>query len=250
MSSPPTVESTPSLQSDPSAASLEPLLRAAVVETVQHCMQLHAVDYRLTEGLVGLYATLDIRLPLPPMRGWPVSPDFAAIMVAEILGHRPRHVVEAGSGISTVLIGYALQKLGSGRAFALEHDPDHAARTKELVEMHGVADFVEVFHAPLIPQGAGAEDLVWYDIGSLPAAPLLDFLVVDGPPASSGPQARYPALPLLRDRMSPRCRVLIDDAARSEEQQTAKRWVCPEMGFGFVRAHSFDCEKGAVLLCR
>ena len=43
--------------------------------------------------------------------------------------------------------------------------------------------------------------------------------------ASSGPLARYPALPLLRDRCAPGARFILDDAARPDEKAIINRWT-------------------------
>ncbi|HZL04081.1 MAG TPA: hypothetical protein VFE45_01440, partial [Coriobacteriia bacterium] len=71
--------------------------------------------YQQVEALIGLYETLDIGLPLPPMRGWPASPDFARELACVIAETRPQTIVEIGSGVSTLVAGYALKKNGMGR---------------------------------------------------------------------------------------------------------------------------------------
>jgi hypothetical protein len=242
------MQSTPLLAPEAAAAPSAPSFGTLLKEFQQELARLQHVDYRLTEGLTALYATLPIRLPLPPMRGWPISPDFAAIMVAEILGHRPTLVVEAGSGISSLLIGYALEKLGQGRAVCLDHEAVYAERTRALLRMHELDHRVEVVHAPLTTAPSTEPALTWYDTAGLADLGNISMLVIDGPPSATGPQARYPALPLLRDRLAPRCRVLLDDGGRPEEVQAAKRWLGE--GYGFKQVTTFDCEKGAVLLER
>lgn len=51
----------------------------------------------------------------------------------------------------------------------------------------------------------------------------IDLIVVDGPPANSHKDARYPALPLLADKMSKRAAILMDDGRR--EKRIAIQWV-------------------------
>ena len=53
----------------------------------------------------------------------------------------------------------------------------------------------------------------------------IDLLVVDGPPGLLRPQARYPALPVLRERLSPGASILLDDTHRADEREIVRRWL-------------------------
>ena len=55
---------------------------------------------------------------------------------------------------------------------------------------------------------------------------VIDLLVVDGPPAFAVgfAHARYPALPVLRDRLAPGATVVLDDVERPGEQEVLRRW--------------------------
>lgn len=43
-----------------------------------------------------------------------------------IADERPELIVDTGSGVSTLVAAYALQKLGRGKVVALEHDRAYA----------------------------------------------------------------------------------------------------------------------------
>src|ERR687891_1928258 len=66
-------------------------------------------DYPQTETLSSLLAVLRPRAPFPPFRGWAISPDFAVLLLTQVLTRRPARVVELGSGVSTLVLGYALE---------------------------------------------------------------------------------------------------------------------------------------------
>ena len=87
-------------------------------------------NYRQTEALFSLFSLLKIRRPLPPLRDFAISPDFANLLVALIDETRPRVILELGSGASTLITGYRLQQLGQGRIISLEHDEKYAAVTR------------------------------------------------------------------------------------------------------------------------
>src|SRR5207245_7686924 len=74
--------------------------------------------------LFGLHRRLlGIRTPLPPFTDYSVTADFANLMISEILEHKPSLIVEAGSGLSTIIAAYCLKQLGRGFLIALEHEP-------------------------------------------------------------------------------------------------------------------------------
>src|SRR5438034_475105 len=69
-------------------------------------------DIAQTQPLVALAGQLHTRRPLPQMRGFAIAPDFALYLTELIDDERPEVVVETGSGVSTLIIAYALEKLG------------------------------------------------------------------------------------------------------------------------------------------
>jgi hypothetical protein len=64
----------------------------------------------------------------------------------------------------------------------------------------------------------------------------IDLLLVDGPPAYAAGHAlaRYPALPVLGDRLASGATVVLDDAERPGEQEVLRRWE-RETGLDFDR---------------
>lgn len=66
---------------------------------------------------------------------------------------------------------------------------------------------------------------MWYDLREVAEAWKIDLLIVDGPPRATQPLARYPALPLLYERLSADARVVVDDAWREDEQEMVRRWL-------------------------
>jgi predicted O-methyltransferase YrrM len=206
-----------------------------------------AAELRQQRALIELAAGLGARAPLPPMTDWAVAPDLGRLLVETVLDLRPATVVECGSGTSTVLIAYALERLGSGRVVALEHDPAQVERTERLLDRHGLQRWATVRHAPLVPHAVGDATFRWYDLAAVPLADRVDLLFVDGPPGGVQPLARYPAVPLLRNRLGPGAVVLLDDAGRADERAVAERWAAelPELALELV-----PCAKGAAVLRR
>jgi predicted O-methyltransferase YrrM len=203
----------------------------------------NAVDhiYALIEGLLATYSTINRESPLPPLRGWAVSPDLAALLATVIADEKPSTILETGSGISTLIMGLALRRNGHGRIVALEHDAAYAAKTESLIEGYGLGDIAQVAFAPLTAYELGGTEFVWYDLANIDLPEGADLLFIDGPPRTVGPLARYPALPLLRTLIHPGTLIVVDDTNRSEEVEMLSRW---NQEFGPLDIEFLPHEKG------
>jgi predicted O-methyltransferase YrrM len=208
-------------------AGLAALFTAGVLYLYRYLMELRRLsfqDYRQLETMFSLMPAINPRAPLPPMRNWSMAPDMAVLLAEQIRGLGPKVIVEASSGISTLISAYVLESLGAGRVVSLEHDPVYAQKTRDLLERHGLSKWAVVLDAPLVSHRLGSEDHRWYDLSQLDVEQI-DLLVVDGPPIQIGDSARYPAVPLLVGKLSSNAVVMLDDGIRSQEKEIARRWV-------------------------
>ncbi len=176
-----------------------------------------------TEALLQLYRRVDPVAPMPPAGGWALNPTELLELWYVLERRRPRLALELGSGTSSIWIGYALQRHG-GRLVSVDHDPDYAQRTRTQLRRHGLTETVELRHAPLVPVTVGDATYQWYDPEQFGDLTEVELLVVDGPPGGTGERARYPALPLLADRLAAGATVILDDLDRADEQEIARRW--------------------------
>lgn len=216
-------------------ARLERSSRALHVRTRKAIDRAERRGFAQVEAMGWLRASLGLEHPLPATRGFAAAPDLLVELVRTLDRTRPQVVVELGSGVSTVVLAARLKALGSGRVIAVEHDPDYARQTRDELAFQGLADVATVIEAPLGPIRVGEADRIWYQVppGVLPSG--IGLLLVDGPPAATGPLARYPALPLLRDRLAPGAVVLVDDAVRADEQEMVARWQAETPGLDVER---------------
>jgi predicted O-methyltransferase YrrM len=203
--------------------------------------RLRDLEYRIEETNRQQLALTNIRpllgsLPVP-FGDWAINPFFGEEIVFTLMDERPKLVVECGSGSSTVLIAACLRQLGQGRLVALEHDAAFAHRTERLLTMHGLDEVGRVIEAPLERRSIDGRVYEWYSdvLGQHPRE--IDVLIVDGPPGDTGPLARYPAVPLLKEGLSPNCVILLDDANRADEQSIGKRWAEELSGTAVYKTH-------------
>lgn len=193
--------------------------------------------YWQVEALLDLRAMLQPRAPLPPLRSWAASPDAVHWLVERVWTTRPSLIVECGSGVSSILLGYAVQKLGSGRIVALEHDKNFADESLRRLREHGLEDVVEVRYAPLAPWRRDGEDRewLWYDVEAIKDLDGIGLVFVDGPPGDLGPLARYPAVPALLPHAADDVVFALDDANRPDEWAVSSRWTEELAGFERLR---------------
>lgn len=175
------------------------------------------------EAYLDLGARLGLRQGLPYVRHWSAGADFLALLVDHVLAHRPKVIVECGSGLSTLLLARCCAMNGRGRVYSLEQAPEHAARCRAELTRYGLDAHATVLDAPLRPYTLGGTTHVWYALAGLPET-AIDLLLIDGPPGRIAPLARYPALPLLFARLDQAGTVFLDDAARPDEQAILERW--------------------------
>jgi predicted O-methyltransferase YrrM len=182
------------------------------------------------------------------MRGWAASPDVLGTLVDEFLARRPELVVECGSGVSTLWLALAARDAEiPTRIVSLDHEPDFLESTRATLDHHGVADVVDLRLAPLVPTTIPGHSTRWYDVSALDGLSDIGLVFVDGPPELTGPQARFPALPLLHPLLAERTAILLDDASRNDEAAIVAQWLEDYPEF---TARPVSAEKGAVLLER
>jgi hypothetical protein len=204
---------------------------------------------------------------LPELHGWPISSDFAVLLVRLLEAADYDAVVELGSGSSTVLIARTLRRVAArtgrrtpARHIAFDHDEKYRNKCAALLQAAGLADSVSLMLAPLTPfvcdDGKeypfyGRADAV--DVTGLAATlgrPPRALVVVDGPPAATAPRARYPALEFCLPALAAAdVTMVLDDYNRDDERTIARMWTeyLDARGIRHER-EELPLEKGALLL--
>ncbi len=162
-----------------------------------------------------------------------MRPTGLVAVCNDIVLNRRRRVLELGSGVSTILLVRLLSQhdpLACLRMVAVEHDAEWAQWVTEQLNRESIGHNVVVIHAPLLAHVLAEPDIPWYDDSAMAAGldavlrgDLIDLLLVDGPPAFAAGHglARYPALPVLRDRLAPGATVVLDDVERPGNRKSS-----------------------------
>ena len=182
--------------------------------------------------LADKHALLDrLGLPydaLPYLGSWKADTGLLTLLVDHILGHRPRLVVEFGTGASTLVLARAMQQAGGGTLISFDQHADFVDSTRQWLADYGLE--ADLRAAPLARSPDGWPGL-WYDHGPLPKG--IDLMLIDGPPWSVHPLTRGAAASLF-DHVAPGGTVMLDDAARPGERFVARRWRRMRPDFEFV----------------
>jgi hypothetical protein len=168
---------------------------------------------------------------------WSLDSHALERVLAEIDRGR-RTIVECGSGLSTIVIARRLVELGEGHLYSLEHDPAWARLAARRIAAEGLDARVSVIDAPLAEHPLAEPGCRWYSPDALDALPRggIELLLVDGPPAGDAgtERSRYPALPVLAERLADGASVILDDVGRDGERWVLDRWEA-ELGIRFER---------------
>lgn len=202
----------------------------------------------LLEDYMQLMRLVPMPLPMPRPGTWAASEDLLLWLAGHVLEHRPRVVVDLGSGQSSVWMAGAMRTAGyDGKVIGVDHDEVYAQATRDLARRQGVESWLSVVHAPLREQTVEGRDVRWYDVDALADVGGIDLLCIDGPPGQGTAQARWAALPVLVDRLADGATVVLDDMIRRDEQEILEDWLATYPGFSVER---LDFEKGAAILRR
>lgn len=172
------------------------------------------IAYRQTEAFIQLTNLLDFKAPIPPTRSWAASPDLLLTITEIVQEIKPGLVVELGSGVSTLVAS----KAGARKIISIDNSGEFGGKTRDLLKIHK-ARGVEIRIAELQPYANGS---TWYDISIIKDLKKIDLLIIDGPPGSKNPEARYPALAEFRDKLSTKAVIIIDDVKRDGERKLAE----------------------------
>ena len=125
-------------------------------------------------------------------------------------------VLECGSGVSTVVLGFYAGRRGF-EVCSLEHSAEWAEKTTRALTRGRVRARVEL--VPIRDYGP----FEWYDIESVRLPKSVSLVICDGPPGDIK-GGRYGLLPLTAKQLAEDAVILLDDASRPGEMEVLRRW--------------------------
>lgn len=181
---------------------------------------------------------------MPYTTDWSAGPDFLKLIVEHCLEHKPATIVECSSGLTTVMLARCCELNGQGRVYSLENGSEYAQKSRSNLQRYALESQAAVIDAPLTHYEINGTAYQWYAADALPDRSI-EMLVIDGPPGFIQKHSRYPALPLLIDKLADGCVVFMDDAARPDEQAIVKMWLAEFPG---LEHRYIKTERGCAML--
>jgi len=176
----------------------------------------------------------------------PAEEDFLLLIAQHIFDTKPKGVVECGSGLSTVVIARCLEIINEPTALTHPHcySMDHLAvygdRTTRWLDERKLSQYATVHTFSV----GGEPPFYQYTMD----VPPIDLLVIDGPPGTLHPMARYGAKTLFKD-LSPDSTIFLDDQKRPGEIMVRDAWKFDYERLGF-RFEDLDTVRGTCKITR
>lgn len=179
------------------------------------------------DAMLQVHDRLRIDAPTPLMGGWAMSPVGMKTLIDMCTQEGVTTILECGSGTSTILMALAVKRSGRSeiRIVSLDHLQEFADSTRSQLDRVGLGDQVEVRLAPLEPTFVDEVEYPWYARSGYEDLTDINLVIVDGPPRATGPMARFPAYPILRELLSSPAYLILDDTRRGEERKIATEWL-------------------------
>jgi len=189
---------------------------------------------------------LNLRDGMPYTTDWSAAPDFLKLIVEHCLEQKPKTIVECSSGLTSVMLARCCEMNGAGHVYSLENGAEYAEKSRAHLQRYGLQQQATVLHAPLQSYQLNDTAYQWYAMEQLPDNSI-DMLVIDGPPGFLQKHSRYPALPLLHEKLADGCVIFMDDAARPDERDIVEMW---QEQFPGLEHHYIRTERGCSMLRR
>lgn len=181
-------------------------------------------------------------LPITP--DWSAAADFLQLIIDHSLDKQPATILECSSGLTSLMLARCCQINQQCHVYSLENGEEYALKTQANIDHYQLAEYATIIHAPLKPYTINKTDYSWYNINKIPSQ-AIDMLVIDGPPGFIQRHSRYPALPLLFDKLADHCTVFLDDAAREYERELVAMWLQQHLE---IEHEYIDTERGCSIL--
>lgn len=206
------------------------------------------------ESFISLHNYLDNGIHALNFHGWPISPDIALFLIQKMEENNYDLIMEFGSGTSTVMLAKSIKNKQKEnlKLITFEHNQKYYDQTLNSLKVEGLENFVDLMLTPLIEYKYKDDEFIYYsckekfeEIQSTKKQMKI-LVLVDGPPGSTCPLVRFPALVHLLEKFSEQqIHLVLDDYNRNEEKKITKKWeeLLKEKNIPF-KSESIPSEKG------
>lgn len=191
-------------------------------------------EIEAVSGQVNATRSLEVLSPLLhswsflPMTDWAAGPAFYWHICNDIIINRRKNIVDAGSGISTILMARLLKmNKCDAHIYSIDSDAEWQQVVRQVLQADGIENYVDFVAADIV-KNEPIEDFpyLWYDTKSIDFVSKnipIDLLVVDGPRGDSE-MVRFGALPFFSPYLGDSFSIFLHDTDRVDEMASVVRW--------------------------
>ena len=147
--------------------------------------------------------------------GWSAKPEYLLTCIKYAIDCNGP-ILELGSGLSTLIIGIIAKKKHIEMT-SLENNLKWSDNIIKLIDKYKLDNIVII--NPLKDYG----EYEWYN-PDFKKTPSFNLVICDGPPSTTK-GGRYGFLPIMKESLSLRAVIIVDDTIRIEERDIVKRWA-------------------------
>jgi predicted O-methyltransferase YrrM len=176
-----------------------------------------------------------------------IEEKFANYLINLIFLEKPLNIIELGSGLSTLLILKAAEKIGYTPNFiSFDSDEYFLSETKNRLDSESILESsVKLIFSPIVDIDLFDKRYKWYSIhGNNINLDKLDLIVIDGPVGTLCKNSRYPALHFFKKYIKKGTIVILDDANRLDEKEIVELWR--KEFLGIVSVKKIDSDRGII----
>ncbi len=136
--------------------------------------------------------------------------------------HKPAHVLDVGSGTSTILLAAMSEKMGF-KVTSLENLPGTVSYLADFVGQHNIGSHLTIHQCGFKSYNySNGDSYRWYNIDMSKNADTFDFVIIDGPMGSI--VGRNGAIPQIASHLAEDHLIILDDSQRDHEQACVMEW--------------------------
>ena len=175
-----------------------------------------------------------------------------SVIINDIIINKRRHIIEFGSGISTLAIANLIKTNNLDCSFiAVEDNEEWFQYIKSFLSRNVLQKYVNIIHAPLKKNSLALKNNFWYSDQvlqrNISSDSKFDLVIIDGPAAWKQKirLSRYPAVPYLINILSEEYSIYLDDINRKGEKKIMSLWSHKhKIKFELINDTSAVCIKG------
>lgn len=155
---------------------------------------------------------------------WPINRKAAVYLWNLLEEHKPKTIIEIGSGVSTrIFAAWIKLQCGSSVFVSIDQHAEELARTSNtLKSLNLLTDSIRFLHMPTSAQDKCIEfDLIKIDTAL--NGRKIEFVFIDGPQGETGCRAN--TLTALRPLFAKQATWILHDALRDGEMSFLKKWI-------------------------